>query len=142
MTYCAKEGDIICVPLREGLVVAGIVLNVSKRFRDAVMIGFYDRAFSSRESIELRDLGEHFIDTPNYTWKEDVLSGQWQIVGNSTELLSRAAIPHLAVSYSLYFKDEFVRLLTPDELKDYPAWRGQGRQSVECKLLSHLERKS
>ena len=108
-----RDGDIICIPLADSLVAVGLVLHVSKLFQNAVMIGFYDRPFESCESIDLNGLGGPFIDAPNYTWKRNITLGEWPVVGKSVELLAKATIPHLAVSYSLYYKDEFVRLLAP-----------------------------
>lgn len=131
-------GDIIAVPLREGMVAVGIVLHVSTLFRGAVMIGFYKQVFPSIEDIDLTKLKGDFIDTPNYTGKKLITSGRWKIVGNSPDLLRVAEVPYLRVASSLYYKDEEVRRLSPSEWGAYTELLGQGGIALEEKLYRYF----
>jgi hypothetical protein len=137
-TPAVEPGDIVGVPLRDGLVAVGIVLHVSTIFRNAIMIGFYGQSFKSMQSIDIASLGGRFIETPNYTSKQLITNGPWQVVANSPHLLEEAEIPELRAAYTLHYKDEMIRQLSPDELGEYTELAGQGRLSVENMLLKHL----
>lgn len=133
-----KPGDIVGVPLGERMVAVGIALHVSTRVENGMMIGFYDQLFESMEDIDIKALGGEFIETPNYTGVQLITSGQWKVVANSPELLAAASIPKLRVVYTLYYKDEVVRRLSPDELKEYVELVGQGGGFMEDKLRRHF----
>ena len=136
-----RPGDIIGVRLEEGKVAVGIVLHVSGLFKDAIMIGFYDRLFDSIEDIDVESLGGGFIETPNYTGRQLVTSGRWKIVGNSPTMLAAAHVPELRVVYTLYCKDQVIRQLALDEFKEYAELAGQGGLFIEDKLRRHFAEK-
>jgi hypothetical protein len=133
-----EPGNIVSIPLDEGMVAVGIVLHVSARIKNGVMIGFYDQLFESVEDIDLKALGSEFIEIPNYTSKQLITSGRWKIIGNSPESLAAANISELRAAYTLYYKDEVVRQLSPAELGDYVEIAGQGGSFIEAKLRKHF----
>jgi len=133
-----KDGDIVGVPLSEGMVAVGIVLHLSVRVKNGMLIGFYNHLFDSIEDIDVELLEGEFIETPNYTGKQLVTSRRWKVVGNNPELLAEANIPELRAVYTLYHKDEAVRKLSPDELKDYTELRVEGGAFIEDKLRKHF----
>lgn len=135
-----KAGDVFCVPLSEDTVAVGIVLHVSKVFKNAIMVGFYDQLFKSVEDVHVAALSSDFIDTPNYTGKLLITEGRWQVVTNSPELLARAKIPELVVVNTVYYKDRIVQQLSSlEESRRYPTLTGQGGIFVENKLRKHFE---
>jgi len=133
-----KPGDIVGIPLEEKRVAVGMVLHVSTLFKNAIMIGFYNQLFESMEDIDIEALGGEFIETPNYTGKQLITSGRWEVVGNNPKLLAEAAIPQLRVVNTLHYKDQVIRQLSPDEFKEYVEFRGQGGIFVENKLRKHF----
>jgi len=133
-----REGDIVGIPLGEGMVAAGIVLHVSTRIKNGILMGFYDQLFDSIETINVEALGKKFIATPNYTGKQLLTSRHWKVVGHSPRLLKEANIPELRAAYTLYRKDEVVRQLVSNELKDYPELRVEGAGMIEDKLREHF----
>jgi hypothetical protein len=133
-----KEGDILAIPFGEDLVAAGIVLHVSKCIRNAMMVGFYDRLFRSADEIDVSALGGPFIATPKYASTRTVPEGVWTVVGHNPELLAAAHIPELRVSTGLYYKDDFIRKLAPEEWSRYPALTVQGDGFVEDRLRDHF----
>src|SRR5947209_6401383 len=101
-------GDVIAVPLAPNQVAAGLVLHVSKRIRQGMIVGFYDRLFDSPDVVRIDQLGGPFVRMPNYTSTKMVREGIWPIVGHSPELLSDATVPVLRAAYDLYLGDEWV----------------------------------
>ena len=133
------EGDLIAIPLNENVVAVGIILHVSKRIRNGIIVGYYNLIFSSVEAISIDEIGGEFVDTPNYTGKQLVTKGPWQLVGHSDELLASATIPELAVVTTIYYKDEIVHHFTNDEHKAYLTLAVEGGGFVENKLRKHFE---
>ncbi len=136
-----RDGDVIAVPLGEGLFAVGLVLHVSSYWKHGMIIGFYRRTFHSIEDIDITALGSEFIEMPQYTGTQCVTTGRWTIVGNSPELLQEATVPELRAAYTLYFKDTIVRRLTRDELKDYPELSVGGCLYYEDKLRRYFAQK-
>lgn len=140
-----KPGDLIAIPLEENMVAVGIILHVSKRFKDAIMVGYYDQLFNSVEDISAEKITQPFVDTPNYTGRKLVTKGPWQLVGHSEKLLAEAEIPELAVVHHIYYKDEIVKHYPAQEaeaVRKYPVLEGQGGKFVENKLRKHFMKES
>ncbi len=135
-----KVGDIFCVSLGEKMLVTGIVLHVSKVFKNAMMVGFYDRIFEAPEDIDITALHGEFIDVPNYTGKQLITSGRWKVVGNNLKLLTAVTIPELRVVSHVYYQDTIVRQILPTDYKNYTELRGQGGSFIERKLRKHFMR--
>ena len=133
-----QPGDIFAVQLSERMFAVGIVLHVSTFFPGSMMIGFYDLFFSSVEDISIEKLGGEFIDTPNYTDRRLISKGPWVALGNSPELLRQSKVPNLRVAYTLLYKDQVLRQLSADELREYTAVIGQGGLAVEDRLREHF----
>jgi len=133
-----KPGDIVAIQLAREEYAVGLVLHVSALFKNAVMMGFYDILFASMEDISIEKLGGDFIDTPNYTGKQLITRGPWKVVGHSAKLLEESTVPELRVAYTLYYKDQALRQISTDEMKDYVALIGQGGLAVENKLRKYF----
>ena len=134
-----KEGDIVAIPLEENLFAVGIILHVSKYWRNSIMVGYYDEFFTSLADINIDALGNRFIFTPNYTGKQIITEGDWEIVGHSQKLLSVAEIPELVSVTTVFYKDEVVkRLPSIAATEDYTMLTGQGRIFVENKLRKYF----
>lgn len=134
-----EPGDIVAVPLGDKMVAAGIVLHISTVFRGSMMIGFYNKLFTSVEEIDVKTIGGNFIETPNYTGKQLITKGRWKVIGNSQELLEAASIPQLRVVNTLYYKDEIVKQIRISEFKKYVQVAGQGGFFIEDKLRKYFE---
>ena len=135
-----KAGDLLAINISEEMVVAGIVLHVSKRFYKGMIIGFYNRLFTSRGNINIDTLKGEFVDTPNYIPVDLVLDGVWKKIGNSPQLLAEAAIPELRVAFDIYYKDTIVRKVDFDEFKNYTELKMMGQPIIENKLREHFTR--
>lgn len=138
-----KPGNLIAIPLEKNLVAVGIILHVSKVFKNAIMVGYYDHPFSSIEDISIEKISGEFIDTPNYTGKQLVTKGPWKLIGHSDELLAVAKIPELAVVHTIYYKDEVVKQYPAEEaetVRKYPVLEGQGGIFVENKLRRYFRK--
>ena len=133
-----SPGDIVCVPIADDKVVVGIVLHISQLFRNAVMIGFYKPLFNSIDAVNIDMLDGDFIWTPNYTGKREITDGNWRVIGNSLKLLGMADIPRLVVVNDLYFKDELVQHLHPEEVSKYPILLVAGGGAIEVRLRRHF----
>jgi hypothetical protein len=133
-----NPGDVICVPIADDKVVVGIVLHISNLFRNAVLVGFYKQLFPSCDAVDINLLGGDFIWIPNYTGKKELTDGTWQVIGNSPKLLHVATIPHLVVVSDVYFKDEVIRHLNPDEANKYPILSVAGGGAIEARLKRHF----
>ena len=141
MRKAVKPGDIVAVPLDEAMVAVGIVLHVSSRFKNSMMIGFYDYVFESIEEVDR--LGGDFIDTPNYTGVQLISKDRWQVIGHSLDLLAEATIPKLRVVTHVYYKDEVVHHFgshEEEEARKYPLLKGQGGIFIENKLREYFKR--
>jgi hypothetical protein len=139
MNSKVKPGDIFLVPLSENSLVIGIVLHVSKVFRNAILVVFFDKLieFSKATEIELERLP--MIDTPNYTGIQMIKQGDWSVVDYRPELIEKIPIPELNAGGTVYYKDEVVKQLrTVEEFRLYPTLRGQGKGAVENKLRRHF----
>jgi hypothetical protein len=133
-----KAGDIIAVSLRENSIAIGMVLYVSKTIRNGIMVGFYNRLFTSIDEVDFTTLGPDFITTPNYTGKQDITTGRWKVIGNRPDLLAKTTIPELRSVSHVYYKDDMVKQISPGEFKNYTELIGQGIVSVENKLRKHF----
>lgn len=137
-------GDLVAVPLDNGMVAVGIVLHVSKIFRNSMLVGFYDLAFKSVEEVAIPSLPPAFVFVPNYTSQQLVRNGRWQIIGSRLELLEAATIPHLRVGTDIYYKDEVVHHFSSteeDKALKYPRLEGLGGGWIENKLRKHFRDK-
>lgn len=135
-------GDIIAVQLEPELFSVGLILHISKAFKNGIMVGFYDCSFNSLANIRTEELGGEFIFTPNYTSKKLVILGPWKLIGHSGKLLADAKIPELLAGNSVYHKDNIVKdMVPPDEQKRYPSLTGQGGIFVENKLRKYFQQK-
>jgi hypothetical protein len=135
-----KPGDIIAIVLRSDMIAVGIVLHISKRYRHGILVGYFDRCFSSMEEIDVNTLIPQFAFTPNYTSKRIVELGEWPIIGHSDVLLSKSSVPILVSVTTLFLKDEIVgQLSSVEETKAYEVLAGQGKEFVENRLRSHFE---
>jgi hypothetical protein len=135
-----RPGDVICVPLRQGLVTVGIVLHVSKVFNGGMLVGFFDQTFTSPQEVDIKALGGPFIWTPNYTGTQLVREGRWTVVGNSPELLATANMPDLRVVSTVYRGDTIVRDPVPlEEWGNYQEVRGGGGRFVEDRLREYFD---
>ena len=133
-------GDLFAIPLPNNLYAVGIVLHVSKVFKDGIMVGLYNQSFRSTVDFNPKDINSEFIEVPNYTSKKLIHNDIWPKVGHDQQLLSKAETPLLAASFSLYLKDEIVQQLTSiDEYRKYTTLLGQGRYSIENKLTDHFK---
>lgn len=130
-------GDLLAIPLSEGVAAAGIVLHVSRVFRKNMLLGVYDQIFRSAESIDPNALEGRLFDVPNYVDTLPVLQGVWPVVGNSPGLL-RAPVPELRMGAQIYLKDEVVGTASREELKRYPALQFAGYAFVENRLRKHF----
>jgi hypothetical protein len=138
-----KPGDIFVIPVEENLFGVGIVLHVSKYFRNSIMVGLYDTFFKSAYEIQIERLETRFINTPNYTGKQLLTSGDWPIIGHSERLLLEAPVPELVASYTLFYKDEIVRdMLSLEETRMYPTLLGQGGIYIQDKLRRFFQENS
>jgi hypothetical protein len=135
-------GDILAVPLPENLWVAAIVLHVSKQFRNGIIVGYYDRAFSTKESIQQESLRVPFVWTPNYASVRFLTHGPWRIVGHSDELLNKAELPRLRVVGHLYHGDEVVSWVPAEQWPEYPELTLPGLALAEERLREHFETSS
>lgn len=131
-------GDLLAIPLSEGIAAAGIVLHVSRVFRKNMLLGVYDQIFRSAESIDLNALEGRLFDVPNYVDTLPVLQGVWPVVGNSSKLLRAAPVPELRMGAQIYLKDEVVGTASREELKRYPALQFAGYAFVENRLRKHF----
>ena len=137
-----NSGDIIIVPLSEGLIAVGIILHISEKFRGSMLVGYYNQAFESVADINITSLENEFIDTPNYTNIGLVTEGPWEIIGNSPKLLATAIIPELRVAYHIYYKDDIVKKVNLNEFRQYSVLEGQGQMFIENKLRRYFAKKS
>ncbi len=133
-----REGDLVWVPVVEGQFAVGIVLHVSRYFRQSMLVGFFPVLFARPEEVEVGTLVEPFVETPNYVSTRAVRDGGWSVIGHSQELLARSTVPVLRVVATLYYKDEVVGQVAPAEYPNHPVALGQGDKSVEGVLRAHL----
>lgn len=134
-----KPGDIVSIPLTPDAFAAGIVLHVSKEFRNAMMIGIYDKLFLSKLDITSTALPDQFIETPNYTSTQLVTKGDWEVVAHNSKLLEGIPLPKLRAAGTVYRGDEVVEQLhSLQELRRYPEISGQGKIFIERKLRQHF----
>lgn len=134
-----REGDIICIPLKDGFVASGIILHVSRLFPKAVMLGIFDTIFTSMEEIDPDSLTAQFAVSPNYVGKAIIVDGDWPVIGHSQRLLEKSTIPELAMVTTIYYKDEIVKTL--DSIKKaqaYPSLAALGKIYVEEMLRKHF----
>lgn len=135
-----KPGDIIAIVLRSDMIAVGIVLHISKRYRNGMLVGYFDRCFSSMEEIDVDVLIPQFVFTPNYTSKRIVELDEWLVIGHSDALLSKSPVPILVSVTTLFLKDEIVgQLSSVEEAKAYEVLAGQGKAFVEDRLRRHFE---
>src|ERR1044072_2282986 len=92
-----QVGDVIAVPLGDGQVVAGLVLHVSNRIRDGIIVGYFDPLFPSPVAIDVENLGMPFTHHPQYTAAQTVRDGKWPIVGRRPDLTGPDRVPVLRV---------------------------------------------
>jgi hypothetical protein len=130
----AREGDLLWVPVSPDRNAVGLVLFVSRRFRNGMIVGFFRQLFSSPEEVDVGALAEPFVRTPNYTSALLVSKGNWRLIGNSPELLGRCSVPVLRVAASLYYKDEVIGTVKPDQLGDYQEFRLCGYVGLQLTL--------
>lgn len=129
-----EPGDVIGVPLSDDVAVAGLVLYVSKQFRNGIMVGFYNRPFRSIEDININELAGEFVDTPNYVIKDVITEGDWKRLGHSPDLLHKAVIPELRVAYDIYQGDQLIKKVDLDDFKNYTELGMAGGKFVENRL--------
>src|SRR5438128_4633549 len=96
------------VALGDGQVGAGLVLHVSKRIRDGIIVGYFDRLFPSAEAIDIEDLDIPFPHLPQYTAAQIVREGDWPVVGRRPDLTGPGRVPLLRVVAHLYRGDELI----------------------------------
>lgn len=133
-------GDLFTIPLQTNLYAVGIVLHVSKVFKDGIMVGLYEQSFQSIVNFKPEHINSEFIDVPNYTSKKLIHNDIWPKIGHNQQLLLGAEIPYLAASFSLYFKDELIKQLTSiEEYKQYTELESAGRYFIENKLADHFK---
>lgn len=135
-------GDIFSIKLGDSLYSLGIIIHVSKVFRQSMMIGIFDKLFSSEFEVStiLPD-NFSFVDIPNYTSIKVIgnKDNDWYIVCNRTDIVEIVEIPLLVAGNTLYMKDSIVKeILGPDERKKYQKVKGQGKLFVENKLKKHF----
>lgn len=134
-----KPGDLFSIPLGKDAVAVAIVLHVSKRFRNGMLVGVYDKVFDSLNTINLDLLPKQFVSTPNYTSTRSITEGHWTIIAHRPELLEGLTIPKLRAAGTVYYKDEIVeQLASVQDLHRYPELLGQGEGALELKLSSHF----
>lgn len=133
-----REGDLVWVPVVEGQFAVGIVLHVSRYFRQSMLVGFFPALFARPEEVDVGALAEPFVETPNYVSTLAVRDGGWSVIGHSQELLARSTVPVLRVVATLYYKDDVVGQVAPAEYPNHPMVLGQGDKAVEGKLRDHL----
>ena len=135
-----KPGDIFAIPIGANIVAVAIVLHISKRFKNGMLAGYFDKCFSSLEALAIDKLSPRFVFTPNYTSRRIVELGEWPVVGYSETLLSKSTIPILVSVTTLYYKDEIVgQLNSVEESKDLERLAGQGKQFIENRLRRHFQ---
>ncbi len=134
-------GDGFLIKLDEEYSVLGIVMHISKSFKQSMMIGIFDKLLCIESNIDPQTFAEtQFFDTPNYTGTQLLKKGDWKIVGHFPELLEGKEIPLLRAGGSVYHKDDVVKILTDNsQLRGYVQLKGQGRYSIENKLRRHFE---
>jgi hypothetical protein len=136
-----QPGDLFAIQLPDKQFVIGIVLHVSKRFKNGILVGLYDQTFNSISNFKPADIASGFYDVPNYTGKDLICDDIWPRIGHDEQLLSVAQVPYLAVTGSLYYKDDVVKQLkTIEEYKKHTTLSGQGRYFIENKLAKHFRR--
>ncbi|MDO5679532.1 MAG: DUF4259 domain-containing protein [Pelistega sp.] len=121
-----KEGDIFFVEdvnsFGELLTLGerkrfGKVIFVSKRYRDMIIYLPSEQCFSERpESIE----GLRFMAKPHYTYDDEIKWGNWPIVANQTVSEAESQLTMRRVGGWLKYKDDVIRLCTPEDDKGYP----------------------
>ena len=136
-----KNGDVFRIQLNEKNYTLGIVLHVSKVFKQSALVGIFDRPLSHSSEVDPQSLiNTQFYDVPNYTGTQMMKQGEWPILGNFPEMLKGREIPLLRASYHIYYKDEVIKTLTdPDQLKEYTELQGQGKLYILNKLKHHFE---
>src|SRR4051812_7830714 len=103
-----RIGDVLAIPLGDASVAAGVVLHVSKRIRDGIIVGYVDRLFPSIEAIDVGTLDGSFTHGPQYTSAQMVREGDWPVVGQRPDLANPDRVPVLRIATTLYRGDEVV----------------------------------
>jgi hypothetical protein len=134
-----KPGVLFAIPLADDAIAVGIVLHVSKTFKNGMIVGVYDRLFDTFDAINLDRLPEQFIMTPNYTSIEMIKKEHWPLIAYCPERLENVVIPRLRSVGSVYYKDEIVeRLTSVEDFSRYPTLIGQGKVALEERVRKHF----
>ena len=129
-----REGDLIAIPLADRLIAVGIVLHVSKLFKNGIMMGYFRQPFESVDKILASDLKPEFVTTPNYTSAQIIRNGFWKVIGHDEDLLRKVRIPELRSAYDIYVGDIVVRPASPSDIEHCPTLTLGGKLFIENQL--------
>lgn len=114
-----KPGDVVAIPLGPQAVAVALVLHKSGDIRTGIVVGYYDKLFSSVDEIHIATLGGPFIGVPNYTFTRPIWHEEWKVIGNSPELLAATQLPILRIVAHLYDGDEVVGHIALEDFHKY-----------------------
>ncbi len=138
LPFRVKAGDLLCVPITDQHYVPGLVLHVSHYFKGCMLVAYFNKTLSSPHDVELQNMPGEVIGTPNYTHVYPVAKGLWITVGNNRTFLTAIPIPELVVVADVFYKDRYIRKLSPSEISNYPVLTVAGQGAVERNLRRYF----
>ncbi len=140
-----RSGDIFVIPLTDGrTAVCQVVCALRGRFKQAFSFGVL--AVGSGEAHAELDDEPHYLPINRggrtshviFASAENLKDGTWKIVDYRDLTPEQEELQCFAVSTHLYRGDEYVRLLSLDEIKRYPVLQVAGDERVQ-QLLAGID---
>jgi Protein of unknown function (DUF4240)/Immunity protein 26 len=115
-----KPGDVFAIPLEDNCFSAGVILHVSKRWKNTVLCGFLNVAPVSNLKLDAIPDSLEFVEKPFYVYISPLTSGEWPIIGSIDSQIVDQLIPRMIVGWSIFLKDEYLGNVPTEAISDYP----------------------
>ncbi|OWR28139.1 hypothetical protein CDO73_19865 [Saccharibacillus sp. O23] len=143
-----RAGDIFVIPMKDGRsAICQVVCALRGRFKQAFSFGVL--AVRSEEAPSAAGDESRYLPIDRsgriarviFASAENLADGTWNIVDYRDLTPEQEELQYFAASTHLYRGDEYVRLLSPDEIKRYPVLQVAGDERVQ-QLLADIDRKA
>ncbi|WJM09063.1 immunity 26/phosphotriesterase HocA family protein [Paenibacillus sp. PK1-4R] len=135
-----NEGDVFLIPMKDGrFAVCQVVCALKGRFKKAFSFGVMSIQRDETERLEDGDFlvcsfGQRKSNVI-FTSPKLLKDGTWRIIGNIPLTPTKKELQVFQCSGEVYNGDEYIRMIPPDEYKQYISLSVAGFELVQNHLL-------
>lgn len=131
-----KAGDVIAVPLVDGVFACLVVTFVFKDFKNCIAVGVLS------ELLPRAELPQHascsFCIYPLFVGKQLITAGIWPRIGQIELPPPFDSPPEILVAGNVHHGDAPVRIATPSDERKLPTLLAHGGEALKSRLRTHF----